>query len=302
MTDTRDHVVVGYDGSAPAAHAVDRAAAEAVRRGTGLDVLCGWPWAPNAFSAPGLGADAAVSDRETAQAMLDELVAHIEESRPGLPVSATLTREAAAPALVGASRDAPLTVVGTRGHGGFAGLLLGSVGLRVAAHCEGPLMVVRGDEHEQRTETRNTVLLGVKSDAETDRTAVRFAFEEARRRGATLNALHTWLYPPLPEGLRLPPSENDARELEEHRKAAEDVARHAFSPFREEFADVKVVADHSCADAASVLREASRAADVVVLTTHRPRRRLSLQLGPVTHVLLHHAHCPVVLVPGRTEA
>ncbi|MFG3257579.1 universal stress protein [Streptomyces sp. NPDC048172] len=299
MTDTRDHVVVGYDGSAPAARAVDRAAAEAARRGTGLDVLCGWPWSPHAFPAPDLGptVDASAAHRDAARAALDALVAHVRRNHPGTPVTATLTEEAAAPTLIRASRDAALTVVGPRGHGGFAGLLLGSVGLRVAAHCEGPLLVARGDEdeHERDSEVRNTVLLGVKSGA--DAPAVRFAFEEAGRRGARLSVLHAWQYPPIPRGARVPPSEHDALDLEEYRKSAENVARDAVSPFREEYADVAVEADHTCADPAPVLLEASRAADVVVLAAHRPRHRLSLQLGPVTHALLHHAHCPVVLVP-----
>ncbi|GAA2069989.1 universal stress protein [Streptomyces albiaxialis] len=318
MTDTPGHVVVGYDGSAPAARAVDRAAAEAARRNTGLDVLCGWPWSPHAYPAsggPGLAMDAAldaVAHRDTAQAALDARAAHVRESHPGMPVTATLTEEAAAPALVRASRDAPLTVVGARGHGGFAGLLLGSVGLRVAAHCEGPLMVVRGDGREERAGERagegageaqdpaGTVLLGVKSDD--DAPAVRFAFEEARRRAAKLSVLHAWLYPPIPRGTRTPPSEHDALDLEEYRRTAEQVARSAFGPLREEYADVMVDTGAACADPAPVLLEASGSADVVVLAAHRPRHRLSLQLGPVTHALLHHAHCPVVLVPvGSAE-
>ncbi|MDJ1135487.1 universal stress protein [Streptomyces iconiensis] len=298
MRNISGHVVVGYDGSQPAERAVERAASEATLRNTGLDVLCGWPWAvhapPTQWLGIGSALDASLAHRDETRAALDRVVEHVRERHPGLPVTATLTDKAAAPTLIDASRDAALTVVGTRGHGGFAGLLLGSVSLRVAAHCEGPLMVVPVGA-EPSGERRNGVLVGVKTDV--DGVAVRFAFEEARLRAAPLSALHAWLYPPIPRGLRMPPSENDIWEAEKYRKAAEGVAQFAVSPFREEYADVKVSTDHTCADPAATLVAASRDVDLVVLAMHRPAHRLSLQLGPVTHALLHHARCPVVLVP-----
>ncbi|MFF4529285.1 universal stress protein [Streptomyces sp. NPDC001407] len=80
-------------------------------------------------------------------------------------------------------------------------------------------------------------------------------------------------------------------------KSAEAVPEFAVAPLRDEYPQVAVRTVAMCLGAGQALTEASRKADVVVLATHRRDHRVGLQLGPVTHAMLHHAHCPVVLVP-----
>ncbi|SCK37073.1 universal stress protein [Streptomyces sp. WMMB 322] len=282
-------VVVGVDGSEPSLRALDMAAEEADRRGVALEMVISAGW-PRRSRVPVLEADTE-RIRSAAAAVLDAAGQRAHERVPGLRVMAQVHTEAlAADTLVKASRSAALTVVGTRGHGGFSGLLIGSVSLRVATHCEGPLMVV-GDSRKGGATDRGTVMVGMHS--ESDEAALRFGFEEAGRRGSSLRVLHAWHHPRMPGRLQLPPSE-----AEQARSAASELVRKLVEPVRKDHPGVQVSADEQGGSPAATLIEASRAADVLVIAVHRrPHRRLGLQLGTVAHAVLHHAHCPVVLVP-----
>ena len=283
-----DRVVVGVDGSEPSLRALDMAAEEADLRGVALVLVISAGW-PRRSRVPVTEADTERL-RKAAAAVLDEAGRRALQHVPGLRVKAQIHTEALpADVLVKASRTAALTVVGTRGHGGFAGLLIGSVSLRVATHCEGPLMVV-GESRKGGPTERGKVLGGLHTEA--DEAALRFGFEDAARRGTPLRVMHAWHQPRMPGKLQLPP--NEARQA---RSAASDLARKLVDPISQEHPDVEVTADEKGGSPAAILIEASRDADVLVIAVHRRQRRLGLQLGPVAHAVLHHAHCPVVLVP-----
>ncbi|WP_406259862.1 universal stress protein [Actinacidiphila glaucinigra] len=290
----RGEVVVGVDGSDPAVRALDRAADEAHRRDTVLRIVLGLPWPDAGEVGFGLDADRERPPGEAAQAILDLAAMRVEDRHPGLTAALVLSAEPAASALVRLGRNAALTVVGTRGRGGFTGLLLGSVGLRVAAHTAGPLMVVRGeDAGARRGLIHDKVLLGLQD--ESDAEAALFAFDEARRRGSRLRVLHTWPHPHIPMG-EWPVSHR--QDLAAQARQHKELARFAVSKLIERFPDVAVRVDTAQGHAAAALVEASRAADVVVVGAHRrDARPLGMRLGPVTHAVLHHAHCPVVVVP-----
>ncbi|WBB61940.1 universal stress protein [Streptomyces sp. WMMC500] len=290
------HVVIGYDGSRHAERALEFAVEEAVRRRTGLQLLCGVPWPPPASAGLGLS-PAEHSERErVTRELLDEAAERARKLAAGeLDVVTTVTRDPAVEALVHHGRTAALTVVGTRGHGGFAGLLLGSVSQRVAAHTHMPLAVVRGDA-DGTGEHADTVLVGVRSNSET--AAVRYGFEEAARRGARLHVLHAWSYAPFTGTLTRPDSPRSHEETAEARKAAEALPRYAVAPVRDEFPEVEVTTDHECRSPSAALVERTKSVERVVVTVHRHTHPFGRRLGPVTHALLHHAHCPVILVPG----
>ncbi|RLU89190.1 universal stress protein UspA [Streptomyces griseocarneus] len=283
-------VLLGFDGSGPALRALDHAVEAALRRDTELAVLCCWPWGraltPAAAAASGDGRTLC----ETAREALDEAVARARRKATGLTVTPILTAEHAESALVRYGCTASLVVLGSRGHGGFAGLLLGSVTQRVAAHSTAPVLVVRGTPRPPR----GTVLVGLASDADT--AALRFGFEEAVRRGAGLWVVHAWRFPGSPSA---EPSGrliwDDAEVLA---KSAEAVPQFAVAPLRDEFPGVPVRTAAMCLGAGHALTEASREAELVVLAAHRRKHRLGLRLGPVTHAVLQHAHCPVAVVPA----
>ncbi|MGK3095239.1 universal stress protein [Streptomyces sp. WAC01490] len=106
------HVVVGTDGSRVATHALDQAAGEAHRRQVPLEIVHAWPWG---------GAYEPLDDDP--QDILAKAAQHVTDRSPGLQVTTTAIPDDAAEVLVQRSRTAALTVVGTRGNGGFKGLL-----------------------------------------------------------------------------------------------------------------------------------------------------------------------------------
>ncbi|MET9294825.1 universal stress protein [Streptomyces sp. NPDC003077] len=284
-------VIVGFDGSDAAVRALDRAADEAVRRGTALEIVCGWPWGKHPLPDFGVTDENGQVLYASARRLIDGASERARDRAGDLVVIPSLTTESASRALLRCGRDAGLTVVGTRGHGGFAGLLLGSVSLRVAAHCTTPLMVVRGETEVEG----GGVLVGVESEA--DVPALHFAFQEAARLGGTLRVLHAWQYPTAPPAVPGASYHLSGEEFERLRKGAEAVPEFTAAPLRETYPDVRVESEAVCAGAARALIEAGRHAEVTVLAAHRRPHRLGLQLGPVTHAVLHHAHGPVVVVP-----
>lgn len=150
--EVRDHlgdlsgtVVVGVDGSEFSRHALRFAAGEARTRGCPLVVVCAW----SLITAPGpVGDEAGVVPPMSAfeQAVSDEVARDVDDELgddPGCEVRLMPVHQDPGAALVEASRTALLVVVGHRGHGGFAGLLLGSVSDHLVRHGEGPVAVVR---------------------------------------------------------------------------------------------------------------------------------------------------------------
>ncbi|MDQ0958120.1 nucleotide-binding universal stress UspA family protein [Streptomyces sp. B4I13] len=279
-------VVVGVDGSDASLRALDQATQEGQRHGARLEIVYGWPWDKHDNHA----------SMSAVEAALAPVAARARKRAPGLDVVTSVVAEDAASALVRHGRDATLTVVGTRGHGGFTGMLLGSVSLRVAAHTASPLLVVRGGSEVARTALRyDRVLLGLESDA--DAPAVAYAFEEAARRKARLQVLHAWTYrQSTPAGLAGAPDKRIQEDLRNRTKAEEAVAAHAMARLREQHPEVEVDVESVRGGPARALIEATVTADLVVIAAHR-RTSLGLQLGPVTHALLHHSYCPVLLVP-----
>lgn len=138
-------VVVGVDGSEVSSRAVEAAFAEASLWGCGLTAVHVWQpatvGAPESFVYGVLVPSDLEQAREAHGALLSEALAGWRDKHPDVPVREVLVEGHAGGALVEASRDARLLVVGTRGRGGFAGLLLGSVSSAVLHHADCPVMV-----------------------------------------------------------------------------------------------------------------------------------------------------------------
>jgi nucleotide-binding universal stress UspA family protein len=139
------NVVVGVDGSEGSRRALAWAAAAAREHQARLTVVTAWTQPP-APVGPGYGSlrGYAVADfSEPAEHQLNEAIAAVLSEDSHLVLERVLIEGHPAPRLVEASSDADLLVVGSRGHGGFAGMLLGSVSQHVAAHAHCPVVVVR---------------------------------------------------------------------------------------------------------------------------------------------------------------
>jgi nucleotide-binding universal stress UspA family protein len=136
MSDTPQgqyRIVVGFDGSDGAKRALIWAAEEARARGGRLRAV--YAWSPGEFG----------SDKEQvviAKKRIDEGVVEVLGESPGFDVETISVRGHAAKVLVDNAGDAQMLVVGSRGHGGFSGLLLGSVGQHVSTHSGTPVVVI----------------------------------------------------------------------------------------------------------------------------------------------------------------
>lgn len=138
-------VAAGVDGSASSVRALAVAATEAQRRETTLHVVRAW----SLRTAPrpaGMPQGAVPSMDEYRQAVLEnteQIVSQRLGSDPGFPVEIHLVHSPPPQALLSASRGADLLIVGHRGRGGFAGLMLGSVAEQCVRHAACPVLVVR---------------------------------------------------------------------------------------------------------------------------------------------------------------
>ncbi|WP_405859214.1 universal stress protein [Streptomyces sp. NBC_01515] len=214
----------------------------------------------------------AVSDRDEAGPVLAFAASRVHERHPALPVETRAVEDGVVRALARESADAVLTVIGTRGLGTLTGLVCGAVSARLATRAHGPLLVVRGERpHLDRCD----VLLGLEADTGT--TAALYALDEADRRGARLRVLHSGTHRHPPVELPSPiPATSPGRERRPSPEAESRTIRTA---------------------PAHALVEATKDAAVVVIGSHRPGSRDGGHLGPVADALLHHSHCPVVVVP-----
>lgn len=138
-------VVVGVDGSEGSRLALEAAAEQARRHGATLTVVTTWTQ-PVTAGAPGYASYQWISDADlsaVAKQQQADLLATVLGTEPSLSVEQEVVEGHPASVLVDAARDADLVVVGSRGHGGFVGMLLGSVSQHVAAHASCPVLVVR---------------------------------------------------------------------------------------------------------------------------------------------------------------
>jgi nucleotide-binding universal stress UspA family protein len=285
-------VVVGVDASRHAARAADWAAREATQHGLPLHVIHALDADPSsALFGPGAHSTHVHAVTQAGEQLLAEVKHKALTAQPSLEVTTELVHQSAAGALVLASAQAELLVVGTRGRGGFAGLALGSVSARVVAHAHCPVVVLRA--HDQRKATNGDVVLGMQADQAEE--TMLFAFEQAARAGVGVRALHGWApYPGVAQGYV---SDTDILA----RQAAERMVE-GLAPVREKFPHVHVTISVKRGHPAAVLADASAEARLVVVGAHRHLGPLSLGIGPVIHGLLGHAYCPIAVVPVMKTA
>jgi nucleotide-binding universal stress UspA family protein len=138
-------IVVGIDGSEHGARALEWAIDEAKLRGARLELVSAWHVPSAVYMGPAVTPPIGESVESAFREVAEEVVAEAAERAraAGVETGTRLEHGQAAEVLVDASADADLLVVGSRGHGGFAGLLLGSVSTQCAHHASCPLVIVR---------------------------------------------------------------------------------------------------------------------------------------------------------------
>jgi nucleotide-binding universal stress UspA family protein len=144
-------IVVGVDGSEGAAHALKSASELARLKGDRLVVVTAWHVPSAAYGSPGFVPMVSPSLEQQAREAAEAVVADaVETARKDgvVDVDGRVAQGNAAEILVRAGEGADLLVVGSRGLGGFAGLVLGSVSEQVMHHAHVPTLVVRPAKHE----------------------------------------------------------------------------------------------------------------------------------------------------------
>ena len=279
MTGVTGEVVAGFDGSPESWAAVRVAAWEAERRGRPLTLVHGY------------GPPALQPVREDVLAevrgMVTDAATRVAEAHPDLSVHTRLSAGGGAATLVAASHTASLVVVGARGHGGFAGLSVGSVAAQTAAHATCPVMVIRGHTPEAAS---GPVVVGV-SRSEHDRAALDFAFDEATLRGVPVVGVHVWWFA---KEVGEKPDQYDEAVLD---TAARRVVAEAMADWSQRNSTVAVEQRpiRSMNSSATLIDESARAGLVVVGCRGRGGFA-SLLLGSVGRDLIGHAEAPVAVV------
>ena len=231
--------------------------------------------------------------RDTVADQLAQIAAKVRAENPDLPVETAALAGPAAPALAQLAGLASLLVVGGRGRGGLTGQLLGSVSLGVLAHARCPVLVARGSG--ERTTQRVMLGLDVGEDPRTGPEVLEFAFQEADRRHANLYAFHAWEDPTelYAYGAKIfTPAQHTAA-----LKRAREKLDAALAPWQQMFPDVPVAAEALAGLPAKLLVEATDLADLVVIGGRTRDGRDGMRVGAIAHTVLHHAHCPVAIVP-----
>ncbi|MFE0457539.1 universal stress protein [Streptomyces sp. NPDC058914] len=289
-------LVVGVDGSDSSLQAVDWAVDEAARLGLPLRLVYASLWERYEGARPSFS-----TDRPAREVMAQHIAASCAERarlrNPEVKVSSEVLPDDAVSVLLHAADTSFALVMGSRGRGELAGMLLGSVSLAVAARAVCPVIVVRGEERN-REGSFGRVVVGLGDSTEVP-AAVRFAFREAEARGCGLHVVRAWRHP-AHEHADHPLIADDAVGAHEERASA--LLTDALRDATRDHPQVEVRRQAVEGPAHKVLLDACSEADLVVVGARRRHGHVGLQLGRVAHALLHHAACPVAVVPQWADS
>jgi nucleotide-binding universal stress UspA family protein len=280
-------VVVGVDGSDSALRAVRWAADEAARRRAPLRLVTAFAWtADTVVGQPGLGTRYRDIMLQQSQRGLAKAVATAETQQPGLELTPELRIGFPIGTLAEEARQAQLLVVGDRGLSRVEGLMVGSVGVAMAAHAACPVVVVRGPE---QTDANRPIAVGVDGRPVSE-AALAFAFHAAADRAVPLVAVHTWWDTFLDPGL------TTQLFRDEDQVYQQEVLAERLAGWSEKYPQVEVMRVVARDRPAQLLLKQSRDAQLVVVGSRGHGEFAGLVLGSVSNALVHKAGCPVAIV------
>ncbi|MFJ3921724.1 universal stress protein [Streptomyces sp. NPDC090022] len=284
-------ITVGVDGSEASLAAADWAAREAEIREVPLRIVHAWLWHP--LDAP------VVQDEETqaevADTMLRQAETRVAGRYPDLTVTAEVVHDTTVAALLGEAERSDILVLGSRGHGALMGFLLGSYGQQVIASSTRPVVSVRTRDERSLPAEGGEIVVGQQGTPEECDAVLGFAFEAAAARGAAVRAVRAWSLPPFyaygAGSMRLV---DEAGGLEPFARKA---LAQALAPWRARYPDVPVVEHVEIGSGGQVLLSAASNAQLLVVGRRARHTPVGTRIGSVAHAALHHARCPVAVVP-----
>lgn len=284
-------ITAGIDGTEESLAALNWAAREAVRRGLPLRVVHAWTFESGGAAEPGdLG-----TQEQWVRDSVGEAARTVRERHAELSVTTDVVEGDAVETLTALAAESEMLVLGSRGHGRIVGFLVGSVGQQVIVGAGRPIVFVRAGDQASNEVAGHEIVVGQQGDPEDSAAALGFAFETAARRGATVRAVRAWALPPVfaysPASLQVLDEAGGLEPFEQKSLAA------ALAPWRERYPDVHVVEHVEMGSAGQVLLSVSGTAQLMVVGRRARRTAVGTRIGSVAYGVLHHADCPVAVVP-----
>jgi nucleotide-binding universal stress UspA family protein len=289
---TRYGIIVGVDGSVESDTAVAWAAREATMRHEPVTLMHVVP--PVVVSWPVSAGHSTVAEwqEENARHAIDQgckSLNALDAARP-LDVRTEVLYSHPVDALVDASTQARMIVVGSHGRGAVGRLLWGSVSRGVVEYAHCPVAVIHSDQASAPVHPTAPVLLGVDGSPASE-AATAWAFDEASRRGVALVALHAWsdigVFPILGMDWRT------------YQDQGEEVLGERLAGWQERYPDVHVSRRLVCDTPARWLIEESQNAQLVVVGSHGRGGFGGMRLGAVGAAVAQSAKVPVIVVRTR---
>jgi nucleotide-binding universal stress UspA family protein len=300
MTESRtNQVVVGVDGSPGSVVALQWAVAEAERRKAALVVVRATS-GPRDWNEAQFSPIPPIAHQEFDALAADDLESTLEEMlgpEAARRVTRVVERGDAEEVLVGQAESARVLVVGRRGW--HKGLFPGSTAEDVARHAACPVVIVPNEPPSEPGPEQGRVVVAVGETAHSAAT-LEFAFDEASFRGKGLTAVHVSNALP-PDAASWRASAPDAALLREYQLDEQRALAEALAGWAEKYPDVEVQKDALPGDPVSTVIQASAGAALLVVGSHYRSRLRSLRLNSVAHSALHHATCPVAIIPAAAE-
>ena len=288
MHDDEGHgrILVGVDASQGSRGAARWALEEASRRNAEALAVYAWHIPAMAYGAPGYGVSYADDFVAAGLALIDDAIG--QSSREDVKVEPRVVEGSPAKVLSHEAEqpDIELVVVGSRGHGGVTGLLLGSVSHALSHQCPKPLVIV---PQAGSVRARGRIVVGIDGSSDAD-TALRWAAREARQREGTLQVILAC---------------SDAK----FAHYVEESGRHSSVAAGQELVDAAVAAlgptgvtiERAAVEGspAQVLVDAAGSADLLVVGTRGLGRAREAIQGSVSHACAHRSPVPVAIIPHQ---
>ncbi|WP_410582553.1 universal stress protein [Amycolatopsis sp. lyj-108] len=286
---TERSIVVGIDGSQSAKAAAMWAGREASRRGLSLRLV--HVFTMPVVTMPGV-IPASEGIRESFESRGLEWVSEVREAvlaqYPELVIESAVRQWSPVAALIQESVRASMVVLGSRGLGGFTGMLVGSIAVALAHHGHCPIVVARGPQ----AEGGGPVVVGTDGSSASD-AALAFAFDEARLHDTGLTVVRTWSELLDHGALRPHFLDVDPVEIEGAERLA---VEEQVAPWRDKYPDVPVEVVVRKGRPVRILLESAEGARLLVVGSRGRGGFEGMLLGSTSQALIAHSECPVAVV------
>ncbi|HET6358070.1 universal stress protein [Streptomyces sp.] len=285
-------VTVGLDGSPESLAAAHWAADEAERRKLTLRLLHAWPLlVPEPAGIP-----AEMDQNYWAKRIVHNARAELQARHPGLSIVGSLVAEDAQDALLQAASESEMIVLGSRGLQPVESYFLGDISWHIVARAERPVVLVRAETRQDGPPPApgeaGGVVVALKLHGPCD-DLLEFSFATAAARGMPLRAVHGRSLPihaHVPWGVA-----HDV--TEEITQDAQNQLSQALRSWREKFPRVEVADTIALESPAKAVVRAAKGAGLLVVGRRKHRPAVAPHLGSVATAAIHHARCPIAVVP-----